>query len=80
MDSLYSVVNQSISHTLFIKIHFNHVQLLEARYEAGQGMQHEWGQDECILDIGGKARRKGSLGRPRRRWMGNIIVDLIERV
>jgi hypothetical protein len=27
-------------------------------------------------DIGGKARRKELLGRPRRRWVDNIKMDL----
>jgi hypothetical protein len=33
---------------------------------------------ECIRDIGGKARRKDPLGRPRRRWVDNIKMDLRE--
>jgi hypothetical protein len=33
------------------------------------------GDEECIWDIGGKARRKG---RPRRRWVDNIKIDLRE--
>jgi hypothetical protein len=32
----------------------------------------------CIKDIGGKARRKEPLGRPRRRWVDNIKMDLRE--
>jgi hypothetical protein len=38
-------------------------------------MQHEWGEEECIWDIGGEARKR-PLGRPRRRWLGNIKIDL----
>jgi hypothetical protein len=34
--------------------------------------------EECISDIGGKPERKRALGRPRRRWMGNIQIDLRE--
>jgi hypothetical protein len=42
-------------------------------------MQHEWGEKECIMDIGGKARRKKKpLGRPRRRWVDNIKIVLGE--
>jgi hypothetical protein len=26
-------------------------------------MQHEWGEEECIEDIGGKARRKETTGK-----------------
>jgi hypothetical protein len=43
-----------------------------------QGMYHEWSEEECILDIGGKVRRKESLGRQRRRWVNNIKMDLRE--
>jgi hypothetical protein len=35
------------------------------------------GEVECIYDIGGKARSK-PLGRPRRRWVDNIKIDLRE--
>jgi hypothetical protein len=31
-----------------------------------------------IQDIGGKARRKETLRRPRRRWVDNIKMDLRE--
>jgi hypothetical protein len=34
-------------------------------------MQHEWGDKECIEDIGGKPEGKRPLGRPRRRWEDN---------
>jgi hypothetical protein len=33
---------------------------------------------ECIWDIGGKARKKETTGGPRRRWLGNIKMDLRE--
>jgi hypothetical protein len=37
------------------------------------------GEAECVWVIGGKARGKRSLGRPRRRWGGdNIRMDLGE--
>jgi hypothetical protein len=39
-------------------------------------MSHEWGEDECIWDIGERARRKEPLGRPRRRWVDNIKMDI----
>jgi hypothetical protein len=26
-------------------------------------MQHKWGEDECIWDIGGKARREETTGK-----------------
>jgi hypothetical protein len=35
-------------------------------------------QGECRKDIGGKARRKRPLGRPRSRRVGNIKIDLRE--
>jgi hypothetical protein len=31
---------------------------------------------ECIQDICGKARRKQLLGKPRRKWVDNISMDL----
>jgi hypothetical protein len=34
--------------------------------------------EECIYDICGKARRKETLGSPRRRWMDNIKMDIRE--
>jgi hypothetical protein len=37
-----------------------------------------WGDEECIQYIGGKVRRKERLGRPRRRWVDNIKMDLGE--
>jgi hypothetical protein len=30
------------------------------------------------LVVGGKARGKETLGRPRRRWLDNIKMDLVE--
>jgi hypothetical protein len=36
-------------------------------------------QEECMQDIGGKARRKETTSaRPRRRWVDNIKIDLAE--
>jgi hypothetical protein len=35
-------------------------------------------EEECIYDIGVKARRKESLGRPRSRRLGNIKIDFRE--
>jgi hypothetical protein len=34
------------------------------------------GQEERVEIIGGKARGKRPLGRPRRRWVDNIRMDL----
>jgi hypothetical protein len=36
------------------------------------------GEKECVFVIGRKARRKEPLGRPRRRWIDNIKMDLLE--
>jgi hypothetical protein len=33
---------------------------------------------ELAYFVGGKARWKGPLGRPRRRWVDNIRKDLVE--
>jgi hypothetical protein len=41
-------------------------------------MYREWGEKECIKDMGGTGRRKEPLGRPSRRWVGNIKMDLRE--
>jgi hypothetical protein len=35
-------------------------------------------EEETVLDIGGKAGRKETIGRPRRRWVENIKIDLRE--
>jgi hypothetical protein len=40
-------------------------------------MQHEWGKEEREV-VGGKARKKDLLGRPRHRWVDNIRMDLVE--
>jgi hypothetical protein len=42
-------------------------------------MYHEWGEEECIQDTGGKPEGKKPLGRPRRRLMDNIKMDRRER-
>jgi hypothetical protein len=34
------------------------------------------GKKECIQDIGGNARRKTLLGRPRCRWVDNVKMNL----
>jgi hypothetical protein len=44
----------------------------------GRACSTNGGDEECIEDIGGKARRKKPLGRPRRRWVDNIKMDLGE--
>jgi hypothetical protein len=36
------------------------------------------GEEKCILNIVGKARRKETTGRPRCRWVDNIKMDLRE--
>jgi hypothetical protein len=35
-------------------------------------------EEECVQVIDRKARGKEPLGRPRRRWIDNIMVDLLE--
>jgi hypothetical protein len=39
-------------------------------------MYNGLGEEEYVLDFGGKARRKGALGRPSRRWENKIKMDL----
>jgi hypothetical protein len=36
------------------------------------------GEEECVKDIGGRARRKRSLGRLRCKWIDNMKADLGE--
>jgi hypothetical protein len=38
------------------------------------------GEYICIQGFGGKARRKETIGIPRRRWKDNITMDLREIV
>jgi hypothetical protein len=38
----------------------------------GRACSINWGEEECIKDVGGTARRKVTTGRPRRRWVDNI--------
>jgi hypothetical protein len=45
----------------------------------GRACSTNVGEEKCILDIGEKVRRKKRpLGRPRRRWVDNIKIDLRE--
>jgi hypothetical protein len=43
----------------------------------GRACSTNEGQEERVEVVGGKARGKGQ-GRPRRRWMDNIRMDLVE--
>jgi hypothetical protein len=36
------------------------------------------GEEERVWVVGGKARGKELLGRPRRRWLNNIRIDLVD--
>jgi hypothetical protein len=40
-------------------------------------MQHEWREEECRILVG-MPEGKRPLGRPRRRWLDNIKMDLRE--
>jgi hypothetical protein len=42
----------------------------------GKAIGTNGGEEECIYNIGGKARKKETLGRPRRRCVNNIKLDL----
>jgi hypothetical protein len=46
--------------------------------EMGKACRTNGGEEECIYNIGGEARRKEPLGRPRRKWVDNIKMDFIE--
>ena len=39
-------------------------------------MWRVWVKRECVEDLGGETGGKTSLGRPRRRWVDNIRMDL----
>jgi hypothetical protein len=39
---------------------------------------YEWGEEELYRLLVGKPQGKRSLGRPRRRWIDNIKMDLLE--
>jgi hypothetical protein len=42
-------------------------------------MWHEWGEREHVYRLlVGKPEGKRPLGRPRRRWIDNTMMDLIE--
>jgi hypothetical protein len=42
----------------------------------GRACSLNLGEEECIQNIGGKARRKEPSRRPRPRWVHNIKMDL----
>jgi hypothetical protein len=42
----------------------------------GRACNTNGGEDGCIQDIRGKARRKTPLGRPRHRWVNSVKMDL----
>jgi hypothetical protein len=42
----------------------------------GRACSTNGGEEECLQDICGKARRKETIGRPRRRWVDNSKMDL----
>jgi hypothetical protein len=46
--------------------------------EMGGACSMKGGKEERIYVISGKARWKETLGRPRRRWVDNIRMDLAE--
>jgi hypothetical protein len=43
--------------------------------EMGGACSTNGGEQECTQDIGGKAKGRRSMGRPRRRWLDNIKLD-----
>jgi hypothetical protein len=44
----------------------------------GRACRKNRGEEERIEEISEKDRRKRSLGRPRRRWVDNIKMDIRE--
>jgi hypothetical protein len=47
-------------------------------YDMGRACNMNGGEEECIKDIGGKARGKEPLGKPRHRSVDNFKMDLRE--
>jgi hypothetical protein len=56
----------------------NLIRILKSRRMIGAGHVAEWGKRKMRIVIGGTARGKEQLGRPRRRWVDNIKMDLLE--
>jgi hypothetical protein len=44
----------------------------------GGAFSKNMGEEERVYVIGGKSRRKEPLGKPRRRWVDNVKMDLGE--
>jgi hypothetical protein len=44
----------------------------------GRACSTNWGEEECIRILVGKPEGKRPLGRPRRRWVDYIKIDLRE--
>jgi hypothetical protein len=44
----------------------------------GRACSTNGGEEECIYNIGGKARRKETTGKTRRSWVDNMKMDLRE--
>jgi hypothetical protein len=42
----------------------------------GRACNTNEGEEECIWDVGGKARRKETTIRPRYRWVNNMKMGL----
>jgi hypothetical protein len=48
-------------------------------HEMGRAWGTNGSEKECILSFGGKSEGKSPLGRRRRRWEGNINMNIRER-
>jgi hypothetical protein len=56
----------------------NIIRQIKSRRVGWVDMWHAWERTEKCTRFGGKARRKETLGRPRRRWEDGIRKDLRE--
>jgi hypothetical protein len=56
----------------------NIVRVIKSRRMRWTGHVARMGEGRCLQDFGWDARRQEPLGRPRRRWEGNIKMDLSE--
>jgi hypothetical protein len=56
----------------------NIIRVIKSRTMRWGGCSPNGGKEKCVQVIGGKARGKEPLGRPRRRWVNNIRMNLLE--
>jgi hypothetical protein len=63
---------------VLIKINKEYITSAISPCQMGRACSTNGGEEECILDIGGKARKKETTRNTRRRWVDNIKMDFRE--